>query len=797
MDFSFQNNQFSYALQNNVLIPTFSEKPCLALNLSEDLVKERFYSRVFDLHSEHGYPLKKLPIIGGKKLNIYQLFVKVQQKGGLNAVIKRKLFKSIGKELQIPPSVTNVGYVLKTKYTELILPFEKVLCDEFGSCGCESAQSDPALPLPRHAAPPPRAPAAVGAGPAVHCPGCGRFTPLGQFQSHLFSCNLDFYLNTFGAVHPDVSHMSRIAMKQAILQGTRSYSLDLARFEDTTEVNELLHLVAQKIRLQRQKAGAPRSSAVRPAKPTAQNWQYATSHLPWTNDTNSMINFPRKASADEAPELSQGADEDPPAPAPAAAATTAESLGAFMKFYIEMSSRNFSEPPRTRIDASPVADPVLLESQRFHAMASAMFRTIEPALIPPLIAAWPFATLPIARPHSSLVTQVPRLCLSRSVRKLVVDSVAARFFAEKFPASAGGTLEELHVSNAPGFSKRDLCDILHAYPRLRTLFLHPTGELNTWPEEARSAGRAAYEAAAARGLDAIPPPTPEACGHLGAALRELVLVDLHPFFNLGMLAEATPHLERCRLSYSASSPSFLPNNRLREQHFLRVTDFCRTHPAGQRLFEWPALPLNEGATEGRIVPVLWRDGPVPVGGGSSSSGSSGGEQPGCGETRLEKIAPLPLEPTFHSLFPQMRPQAYGLAPLRRLTYLFVEGAVSIACNGFARWTPNIEAIDACNCFLDCEKTIDLSSLDPRSFQELAGRLRTLTRDFPLFSIGFSPIASLRIDRDRFYQQLAQINQVFLKNFKRCRIHNCWPVAIVRRTPGTRDSYVIELNCGPA
>ncbi|GKT21780.1 hypothetical protein ADUPG1_011981, partial [Aduncisulcus paluster] len=69
----------------------------------------------------------KHPIIGGKKLSFFDLFLHVEVRGGLEAVYHNKRFKEIGQAMGIPEAVTAVGYLLRKKYERFISPYIHIL----------------------------------------------------------------------------------------------------------------------------------------------------------------------------------------------------------------------------------------------------------------------------------------------------------------------------------------------------------------------------------------------------------------------------------------------------------------------------------------------------------------------------------------------------------------------------------------------------------------------------------------------------------------------------------------------
>lgn len=115
----------------------------------DPVASEKFFVRLSQLHKQKGPSIRRFPVIGHKELDMYQLFLAVEARGGLNEVVKNKKFKEIALELDLPRTVTNAGYVLRTKYESLIQPFENILRDEFypNSPSYEVEQSNPHIPL--------------------------------------------------------------------------------------------------------------------------------------------------------------------------------------------------------------------------------------------------------------------------------------------------------------------------------------------------------------------------------------------------------------------------------------------------------------------------------------------------------------------------------------------------------------------------------------------------------------------------------------------------------------------------
>ncbi|GKT14158.1 hypothetical protein ADUPG1_010427 [Aduncisulcus paluster] len=68
---------------------------------------------------------KKHPVVAGKPLSFFDLFLEVERRGGFDLVYKNKLFKEVGKSMNL--NVTSVGFLLRTRYQTYIEPYVKKL----------------------------------------------------------------------------------------------------------------------------------------------------------------------------------------------------------------------------------------------------------------------------------------------------------------------------------------------------------------------------------------------------------------------------------------------------------------------------------------------------------------------------------------------------------------------------------------------------------------------------------------------------------------------------------------------
>ncbi|OAF68861.1 Vacuolar protein sorting-associated protein 51 [Intoshia linei] len=88
------------------------------------VAKDIFMNDLYRFMYEWGNPLQRIPKIGQRSLDLYQLFISVISRGGLFSVIKNKLWKVISKELDLPKSLTSAAYTLKQKYIYYLFGYE-------------------------------------------------------------------------------------------------------------------------------------------------------------------------------------------------------------------------------------------------------------------------------------------------------------------------------------------------------------------------------------------------------------------------------------------------------------------------------------------------------------------------------------------------------------------------------------------------------------------------------------------------------------------------------------------------
>ncbi|KAI3746899.1 hypothetical protein L6452_09341 [Arctium lappa] len=68
----------------------------------------------------------KIPIVGGKDLDLHRLFMEVTSRGGIKRVLEEKKWREVTNCFSFPPSATNASFILRKYYMSLIHHFEQV-----------------------------------------------------------------------------------------------------------------------------------------------------------------------------------------------------------------------------------------------------------------------------------------------------------------------------------------------------------------------------------------------------------------------------------------------------------------------------------------------------------------------------------------------------------------------------------------------------------------------------------------------------------------------------------------------
>ncbi|XP_042216996.1 uncharacterized protein LOC121862736 isoform X5 [Homarus americanus] len=123
------------------------------------LIEVDFMSKLHKFMKDRSTPITRLPHIGYKQLNVFELFTRVQQQGGYESVGEKKLWKQLYEEMSGTPNSSNppqnaqsYSSIMKRHYERLLLPYEKFLLQEqkklwgIGSPKTPKAKSEPGEP---------------------------------------------------------------------------------------------------------------------------------------------------------------------------------------------------------------------------------------------------------------------------------------------------------------------------------------------------------------------------------------------------------------------------------------------------------------------------------------------------------------------------------------------------------------------------------------------------------------------------------------------------------------------------
>lgn len=99
-----------------------------------------FRAALEKLHAHMGTKLK-VPIIGGKDLDLHQLFKEVTSRGGIDKVKAENRWREVTGSFTFPATATNASFMLKKYYMSLLYHFEQLYF--FGAQGWYQQESDP------------------------------------------------------------------------------------------------------------------------------------------------------------------------------------------------------------------------------------------------------------------------------------------------------------------------------------------------------------------------------------------------------------------------------------------------------------------------------------------------------------------------------------------------------------------------------------------------------------------------------------------------------------------------------
>ncbi|CAL6084352.1 ARID1_AT-rich interaction domain protein [Hexamita inflata] len=105
--------------QNVKIMQTYDYK-----TTKDSAQRKQFESHVYELRRTIFCRQDKIQRVGGKDLDLFLLYQLVQTSGGY---LRISSWKALAAHLNLPSSVTNAGYLIRSKYESFILPFESQL----------------------------------------------------------------------------------------------------------------------------------------------------------------------------------------------------------------------------------------------------------------------------------------------------------------------------------------------------------------------------------------------------------------------------------------------------------------------------------------------------------------------------------------------------------------------------------------------------------------------------------------------------------------------------------------------
>ncbi|XP_055793558.1 AT-rich interactive domain-containing protein 2-like isoform X1 [Salvelinus fontinalis] len=110
-----------------------------------------FLDELRQFHRSRGSPFKKIPVVGGKELDLNALYIRVISLGGFAKVSDKNQWSELGEDFNFPRSCSNAAFVLKQYYLRYLEKYEKV--HHFGEDDDEVQPGNPKPSLPIGAIP--------------------------------------------------------------------------------------------------------------------------------------------------------------------------------------------------------------------------------------------------------------------------------------------------------------------------------------------------------------------------------------------------------------------------------------------------------------------------------------------------------------------------------------------------------------------------------------------------------------------------------------------------------------------
>ncbi|XP_078075846.1 AT-rich interactive domain-containing protein 2 isoform X3 [Mustelus asterias] len=108
--------------------------------------RQAFLEELRQFHHNRGTPFKKIPIVGGKELDLHALYTRVTSLGGFAKVTDKNKWSQITEELNFPKGCPNAAFALKQYYLRYLEAYEKV--HHFGEDDDELSSGNQRGPVP-------------------------------------------------------------------------------------------------------------------------------------------------------------------------------------------------------------------------------------------------------------------------------------------------------------------------------------------------------------------------------------------------------------------------------------------------------------------------------------------------------------------------------------------------------------------------------------------------------------------------------------------------------------------------
>ncbi|KAF3704919.1 AT-rich interactive domain-containing protein 2 [Channa argus] len=112
---------------------------------------QAFLDELRQFHQSRGSPFKKIPIVGGKELDLNALYIRVVSLGGFAKVSDKNQWIELAEEFNFPRGCSNAAFALKQYYLRYLEKYEKV--HHFGEDDEETQPGNPKASLPIGAIP--------------------------------------------------------------------------------------------------------------------------------------------------------------------------------------------------------------------------------------------------------------------------------------------------------------------------------------------------------------------------------------------------------------------------------------------------------------------------------------------------------------------------------------------------------------------------------------------------------------------------------------------------------------------